>query len=274
MDPMMLSESITPPSDPTQMMMQLSAQFQELNQKIEENAQRTQEQVDRLLEQARQDRQLLREALAAIRIPRMRLSKPPKFYLEKGKCEKAFATWKSKWGYYLTGSGIAEMQGPSKAGLTRAVLQQALSDYTIQWIGTQGLNEEQIEDAEFIIGHIEDYLKMYASPMFHAVEALRMKHLPNEPVADYFSRLQEKIKLCQFDKITDMTDWFKTLCTCLNIYSNETRKKLFLEKDLTFERAVEIVLAAERRWNLKQEFASGYIRVLDDLKIVMKKSSF
>ena len=92
--------------------------------------------------------------------------KPPVFDLSKDKSK--FSTWKPKWMYFQTSSGIETIQSSArKQEQKRAALQRAFSDDTIQWVSNQGFSDEEMRDADFIVNKLEAYIKgclLYTSP--------------------------------------------------------------------------------------------------------------
>jgi hypothetical protein len=111
--------------DPTlQYMMSMMAQMQEQARYDRAEAARlAREQVlraEQAQERARLDNIRLQEQIVALQRDRasapkathLRTGKPPQFDLENDK--RKFAVWKSKWGYYVESSGIADLTGINK----------------------------------------------------------------------------------------------------------------------------------------------------------------
>jgi len=178
--------------------------------------------------------------------PRMN-AKVPLFDIVNDKSK--FITWKSKWGYYLTASGIDGMIDDEQRNTqTRAALQMALSDETIRWLNTQGFTQEESDDAAFIITRIEEYIKGSTNPLVQVVQTIGRKQGEHENFENFVTDIKERAKFCGLEDIKkdQVRDWFITTCICANSRNTETRKRLLLEKDLRLEKAVEIGLEEEK----------------------------
>jgi len=170
--------------------------------------------------------------------------KPPVFDIEKGRDQ--FQTWKSKWNYYQTSSGIAAMRGSQQRLQKRAALQLAMSDDTIRWVTNQGMTDEESENADRIVARLEAYVRGTTNPLVQVVEMIGRKKIANESFEKFLTDLKEKAKLCAFDKVTNVGDWFLTSCICANVDDPDVRKKLLLEEKLTLEKAVKICQEEEK----------------------------
>jgi hypothetical protein len=216
-------------------------QMEELNAQMEARA-------EAIREQARIDNLRLQEQMINLQArlnstPAMsgplRGGKPPTFDLEKDRAN--FNTWRSKWGYHLKLSGLLDLAEPRKSELTRAELNAALSDATIVWLDNENITPEEREDTEFIINRLEEYIKGSTNAMVAIVDALKMKQ-PNGMTMEVFVRnIKEMIRICNIEKIEDIKDWLCVLCACFNVSSNAVRTKLLLTKDLTFQKAIDIM---------------------------------
>jgi len=177
------------------------------------------------------------------------------FDLEKDKPN--FNTWKSKWEWHIKGAGFEKLNEPEKSESLRSELQKAMSDDTIRWVDNQGFSNSQMDDAKFIIVELEKYIKGTTNPLVQVVELITKKKLPNETFEYFVTAIKEKAKLCEFDKIENVADYFQVLCLCANSDSTEVRKKLLLEKDLNFQRAIEICYQEEKAVKTSQQLAGS-----------------
>ena len=271
---------VPPPAmDPTlQYMMSMMAQMQEqarydraeaarLAREQVLRAEQAQEQARlenlRLQEQARLDNLRLQEQIVALQRDRasapktthLRTGKPPQFDLENDK--RKFAVWKSKWGYYVESSGIADLTGINKTRTMRAELTLALSDETISWINNEDITPEQREDTNFVIKRMEEYIKGSTSPLVAVADALKIKQLTGMSAEAFIKALKEQIKMCDLDKIDNVKEWFSILCVCHNVQSSEVRTKLLLTKDLTFQMAVDIIMEEEKAAKTAKQMPGG-----------------
>jgi hypothetical protein len=206
--------------------------FQQMQmQQAQAQAQQAQAQA-----QMQQQMQMFQESILAMRTPApapakeptLRLGKPPKFDLEKESI--TFNTWKEKWTYYVKSSGIMGLTGTRRAETMRAELQLALSDATIRWISHQNITAAQKEDTDFIIDRLEEHIKGNTNPLVSVFNTFKFKQREDDDPEFYFSGLEERSKYCVIRDIKDPEDWWKVTNTVINIYSEEVRVKLLLER--------------------------------------------
>ena len=182
--------------------------------------------------------------------------KPSVFDLEKGK--DSFATWRERWRYHVQESGFDKIRDPKvRAVKMRASLQQALSDFTLKWIHNQGFSAENLESTEFLIMELERYIKNSTNPLVMVTELFARKQEAGESIESFVTWIREHAKLCEFEDITDVSNWFTMLCLCCNVTDTDTRHRLVKEKGLTFERAVEICLEEEKTLKTSKQLARG-----------------
>jgi hypothetical protein len=89
------------------------------------------------------------------------------------------------------------------------------------------------------------------------VNTFKFKQREDDDPEFYFSGLEERSKYCGIRDIKDPEDWWKVTNTVINIYSEEVRVKLLLEKDLTYQRAKEIVIAEWKAARTAKQMAGG-----------------
>ncbi len=213
--------------------------------------------------QMQQQMQMFQESILAMKTPApapakeptLRLGKPPKFDLEKESI--TFNTWREKWTYYVKSSGIMGLTGTRRAETMRAELQLALSDATIRWLSHQNITAAQKEDTDFIIERLQEHIKGNTNPLVSVVNTFKFKQREDDDPEFYFSGLEERSKYCGIRDIKDPEDWWKVTNTVINIYSEEVRVKLLLEKDLTYQRAKEIVIAEWKAARTAKQMAGG-----------------
>ena len=180
--------------------------------------------------------------------------KAPVFDLEKD--WESFATWKESWNYYIQDlDGMRDIKAKNRK--KRAYLQQALSTFTLKWIGNQGYSVTNRENADFLIERLEFYIRGTTNPLVQITQLFGRKQSQSESVEAFVTDVKERAKLCEFDKVKDVANWFLMLCICCNIYHPDMSKKLMLEKNLTFERAIEICLEEEKALKTSKQLASN-----------------
>ena len=243
--------------DATQMMMAMMVQFQE-------QARLDREQIREDRERARLDTLQLQREIAELRNARapaparpthLRTGKPPQFDIENDR--NKFATWRSKWGYHIKSSGIADLTGTHKAETMRAELNLAMSDATICWLNNLNITHEQKEDTEFVINKLEQYIKGSTNPLVAVVDCLKIKHPVNSPVQTFFTAVLEQVKMCDCEKITNPKDWICLLATCLNMNLPTAMTKILLLKDFNFQTAMDIAIEEEKAVNTAKQLNGG-----------------
>jgi len=241
-------------ADPTAMLMAQMLHTMQL-QNAQSQLQYAQARLDDKLQQQRFQLQLeeLRRQKDAPVSGRL---KPSVFDLEKGK--DSFATWKERWRYHVQESGFDKIRDQKvRAVKMRASLQQALSDFTLKWIHNQGYSVENLESTEFLIAELEQYIKSSTNPLVMVTELFARKQEQGESIESFVTWIREHAKLCEFEDIKDVSNWFTMLCLCCNVTDTDTRHRLVKEKGLTFERAVEICLEEEKTLKTSKQLARG-----------------
>ena len=137
------------------------------------------------------------------------------------------------------------------------MLQQALSDFTLKWIHNKGFTAENLEDADFLINQLECYIKGTTNPLVQITQLFSLKHDPAQSIESFVTEIKERCRLCEFDKVKSIDNWIPMIVLCCNVAHPDMRKKLLLEKDLTFERAVEICLEEEKALRTSKQLAKS-----------------
>ena len=180
--------------------------------------------------------------------------RPPQFDLEKDK--GSFLIWKSRWEFHVKDLDTVRDRAVREEK-KRAMLQQALSDFTLKWIHNKGFTEENLGDADFLIDQLECYIKGTTNPLVQITQLFSLKHDPAQSIESFVTEIKERCRLCEFDKVKSIDNWIPMIVLCCNVAHADMRKKLLLEKDLTFERAVEICLEEEKALRTSKQLAKG-----------------
>jgi len=180
--------------------------------------------------------------------------RPPQFDLDKDKA--SFLIWKSRWEFHVKDlDNIRDRV--ARREKKRAMLQQALSDFTLKWIHNKGFTAENLEDADFLINQLECYIKGTTNPLVQITQLFSLKHDPAQSIESFVTEIKERCRLCEFDKVKSIDNWIPMIVLCCNVAHPDMRKKLLLEKDLTFERAVEICLEEEKALRTSKQLAKS-----------------
>ena len=171
--------------------------------------------------------------------------KAPKFDLEKDR--ENFETWKLKWEDFLISSSINAIPKTAvKDEQTKAALTAALSDDTLKWINGQGFSPDDLKNATFIIGKIDEHIQGTTNPYVQVIELIGRKKSPNESFDHFMTDLNERSKRCALEKVKNVPDWFVTMIVVANHNDPDVRKKLLLQKDLKLDTAKAICREEEK----------------------------
>jgi hypothetical protein len=232
-------------------MAMVTIMMQQMQQQQTQMMQQMQARFDAELREARRGQRP--QASTAVRAPYT--GKPPVFDMETEKHK--FPTWKIRWASFQVTSGLDNIEDEAvKQRAKRAALAQALSDATLCWVDNLDIPPEEAADADAVIERIEAYIKGTTNPLVHVVQLLGRRKGTMEPYEKFFLDIKERAKLCNFEEVDDVRDWFLKSCVCANIGDTETQKKLLLEKDLTFERAMDICLQDEKAAKTSTELSN------------------
>ena len=116
----------------------------------------------------------------------------------------------------------------------------------MQWIGNQKFTSTQKEDADFLVAELEKYIRGTTNPLVQVTNQFNRKQEAAESVESFVTDIKERVKLCDFDRVDNIGEWFPMLVMCCNTYDANVRVKLLLEKNLTFDKAVKICLEEEK----------------------------
>jgi hypothetical protein len=234
------------------MMQQMQAQSQQMqaqnhqwqmqaSRQQAETLQQMQSRFDAELRAVRREQQP--QASTSVRAPYS--GKPPVFDLEAEKHK--FPMWKIRWDSFQVTSGLENIADEAvRQKAKRPALAQALSDSTLCWIDNLDVTPEEALNADIIIARLEAYIKGVTNPLVNVVQLLGRRKGTLEPYEKFFLDIKECAKLCNFEDIDDVRDWFLKSCVCSNICDTETQKKLLLERGLSFEKAMDICLQDEK----------------------------
>ncbi len=167
--------------------------------------------------------------------------------------------WKTKWGYYIQSSGIADMSGSNQTQTMRAELNLAMSDATIQWLNSEDITTEQREDAEFVINRIEEYVKNSSNALVTVMDTLHIKHPVGSSVAAWGQKVWEMSLMCDTEKITNPREWVCLLSLGLNMSIPQVMTKVLLMKnpELTFHKVLDICIEEEKAIKTARKLNQG-----------------
>ena len=171
-------------------------------------------------------------------------AKMPIFDLEND--ADTFPLWLSRWTLFVKGNKFDLIKNVEERN-TRIMMEltASLSDATLSWLISKGFSEQELDDPKFILKALEQKIAKSSNPLIHQVELSQIIQFQSESTDKLVQRIQEKARKCEFRSVRDIND-HQCLITLITAVSPEIRKKLFLAKVDTFDKAVEIVRAEEQ----------------------------
>ncbi len=74
---------------------------------------------------------------------------------------------------------------------------------------------------------------------------LQRKQHTSETIEDFTADLQEMVEACNLEDVEDTKEWFLKICLISNIENTETRAKLMLKPDLSYNNSKALCIAEE-----------------------------
>lgn len=160
----------------------------------------------------------------------------------------------SEWLELYENYFIAAKIGKEEADVQTANFISTAGREVLKIINNLKLTDAEKKDLKTIKGKLTAHFvpsknKTYERCTFH-----RLKQQENEPFEDYLQKLKTQVKQCAFP-VAD-SDEFVMDQIVLGIHSDTTRQKLWVEDELTLEKAIKICRAAERAHKQIQELQS------------------
>ena len=173
------------------------------------------------------------------------IGKPPQFCLQTDK--NSFKIFYEKWQMFQISSGLNMIADVDRAReAKRAALSAALSNDTIRFIQSNtNLSEDDKKDADLILQEIENFVKTSTNAVVSTLKMLARKQRSGESIDDLTNDLQELAESCDLDGIVDVKSWFLKVALVSNLSSNETRTKLMLRPDLSYNEAKALCITEE-----------------------------
>ena len=178
----------------------------------------------------------------------------PSFCIEKDK--ESFLIWRDDWKCFLFTSGIDQIKRKDKRDqYAYSYLRAALSTPTKRWLDSLNLDENEKEDADFIVERIESHVVETSNPTQAMVEVLQKEQRSDESVNDLRIYFNQKTRYC-FSGIHDWQDHFMKAAFIKALRCPETRRKLLAKKKLTYHECVEFAHNEEKAAK-EEKFLSG-----------------
>jgi hypothetical protein len=87
-----------------------------------------------------------------------------------------------------------------------------MADDKLCWLSNQGFNDEEYNDAKFLMNAVENYIKGNTNPLVQNVELLMLEKKPEGSNEHFIKKIKEKAKLCELDKVKNLADYFPRVC--------------------------------------------------------------
>ena len=168
----------------------------------------------------------------------------PQFCIERDK--ENFLIWKEDWNCFLFSSGINQLDNQEERNhYAYAHLRSALSMTTKKWIDSIDMDEEDAQNADYLVELLETQVLETSNPTQAMVEVLQKEQRQDESVDDLRMYFNQKQRYC-FNGIHDWQDHFMKGAFIKALRSSETRRKLLAQKALSYHECVEFARNEEK----------------------------
>ena len=158
----------------------------------------------------------------------------------KGNLSDNWKYFKESWEHYLKASKLDKEEDKECVAST---LLSIVGKETYRIYQNLPMTEAERKDEKMITKHLGDYFEPQKNVIFETYVFNTANQEPDEGIELYVNRLRKLAATCDFDTLTDRMIRDRLV---LGIRDNSVRKRLLREKDLTLEKAVEMIRAAER----------------------------
>jgi len=153
-----------------------------------------------------------------------------------------------KMDQHLQYTNLSDQMSQSRV-LNLGEFDRATADSTVRWLENLDLTEEQ--RLILIFSSKAGRICQRKHKSIGSVVDLSQGEKSKWIISNVHHLDQRKSKLCEVTDINDVTDWLQMLWFCANSDSSDLRKKLLLEKDLTFAKAKKFVSMKKKQLNFK-----------------------
>jgi hypothetical protein len=99
------------------------------------------------------------------------------------------------------------------------------------------------------------------------VKLIGCKKRVNESLNYFVTDVCERVKRCNLDKVTNVTDWFTTMFIVANHNDTEVCKKLLLHQELKLEKAKAICKEEEKAAKISHMLGASRTSVSDNYSL-------
>ena len=188
--------------------------------------------------------QALAEQLRILTASKTAHPKPPAQKLEQFDLEKdghTFKQWRSRWDTQVEFYGLNDMPDEDEKNKAQFyLLKPALSTQTLAWLDNRNLPEENAEKPDFILDHIDAYLKESVNVTMKVVDLVTMQRFPHEKIDALLARINENASYVDWETITKDPRDFLSLIALQVAVSPELRIRMWQDKAKTYLEAAMI----------------------------------
>ena len=197
--------------------------------------------------------------------------KPPAQKLEQFDLDKdghTFKQWRSRWTTHLEFYGLDEIENDEERHKAQYHhLKPALSTKTLAWLDNRNLPDENAEQPEFILNHIDAFLKESVNVTMKVVDLVTMTRHLHEPTDSLLARINENASYVDAEQVAKDPIDFLSLVALQVAVSPELRVRIWQEKAKTYHEAAMICKQDElAHMNAKMNRKDGIINATSHYK--------
>ena len=208
-------------------------------------AEERQERLSReMREQSETQIAALAEQIRILNLNKSTHPKPPAQKLEQFDLEKdghTFKQWRSRWNTHVEFYGMDTIEDEEERDKAQyQLLKPALSTQTLAWLDNRNLPEDNTEQPEFILDHIDTYLKESVNVTMKVVDLMTMQRHPHEKIDALLARINENASFVDYEAIKKDPRDFLSLVALQVAVDAPLRIRIWQEKAKTYTEAAMI----------------------------------
>jgi predicted aspartyl protease len=197
--------------------------------------------------------------------------KPPAQKLEQFDLDKdghTFKQWRSRWTTHLEFYGLNEIEDDEEKHKAQYHhLKPALSTKTLAWLDNRNLPDENSQQPDFILNHIDAFLKESVNITMKVVDLVTMTRHPHEPTDNLLARINDNASYVNAEQVAKDPVDFLCLVALQVAVSPELRVRIWQEKAKTYHEAAMICKQDElAHMNAKMNRKDGTINATSHYK--------
>lgn len=179
--------------------------------------------------------------------------KPPKPLIVNSERDMAteWSEWKELYENYFVAAKINKEEEPVQV----ANFINCAGREILKIINNLKITADERKKFEVLKTKLTEYFVPKKNKTFERCQFHRLKQQPSEPIEDFIQKLKTQVRRSGFRE--DDRDEFICDQIVLGIHSEKTRQKLWVEDELTLEKAIRICKAAEDAEKQMSEIQAG-----------------